>query len=100
MEDSEAGWHTFFESKLEFYRRFTQKWIVPGESDTRIILRYEHAVNNPVGTLKKVISFFFPHRALDDSRIRSVASRFTLRRDMTSFRYYNDALNDRVNRLS
>ena len=100
LVDTEGSWLTFFDSRLRYYQGFIEKWVSPGESENRIIVNYEWAMREPAEALKKAILFFFPNRILDDDRVRAIAERFSVRRDITEFRYYDDSLLERVNLLS
>lgn len=60
-EDSLAEWQKFAKSKMNYYRRFVQKWVTSDDGIERLVVRYEDLTNGPENVLARIVSFFDPN---------------------------------------
>jgi hypothetical protein len=99
LEDTRESWLSFFRQRMEFFARFVDKWVAPGETDNLIIVAYEQYLEDPIRSLAKVIPFFDPRGELDPQTIRSRAWDMQKARIPSSFRYYDESLEQTLNSL-
>jgi hypothetical protein len=68
--DTAEVWQRYVQIKLQHYRRFVHKWVLSDDSIEKLVIRYEDLTANPLDVLGKVIGYFDPPEAVNQSRLK------------------------------
>ena len=77
-EDTYDAWVGFSERKIQYYKKFMQKWVLEDDGMEKQIIRYEKLTAEPVEQFTRMIEFFHPPTPVDQSRLESIINQAVL----------------------
>ena len=60
LRDTQASWETFFNEKLEYWKRFVEKWVLQPDAKEQMLVPYHLLVQDPVEQLTQIADFIWP----------------------------------------
>jgi hypothetical protein len=91
MMDSEKLFKIFFLQKINFWKRFVQKWIIGNRSNNTHFISYHELLKNPVDVLLQTAQFIHPFEQVSRSAVEKVVAEqnITIKHQLADFRYYD-----------
>ena len=100
QEHSKEAWKNFAIQKLDYWKRFYEKWVVTPIS-SRHVLNYGMLMDDPCGELSRVVSYLdLTGKEVDKNRIKKIIDKFDVRRksDFRDFEFYEEEFFDKLRR--
>lgn len=90
VRDGVDSWEIFLEAKLDFFRRFSHKWLTSDLPCRRLVIDYESLLNLPYETLEQVLRFMRPNEEIRADLLRRAIELPRVPRKVRAFRYHSD----------